>query len=859
MHLKLKHRWRICQNALKVSEFRPIALCNVYYKIISKLLSLRLRPILNDIISENQSAFLPGRAIADNVLITHEILHYLKGSEAKKHCYIAVKTDMSKAYDRLEWGFIRLVFEKLGFDGIWINWVMECITTVSYSFLVNDSALGHVTPERGIRQGDPLSPYIFILCGEVLSGLCQAGQQNGELTGVKIGQQCPRINHLLFADDTMFFTKASPDCCSYLIATLKEYESASGQLINASKSSISFSSKTPQETRDRVKNILGIEKEGGVGKYLGLPELFSRKKRDVFSSIVDKIKIRASSWSTRRLSAAGKLTMLKSVLSAIPTYSMSCFPLPVGLCKQIQSALTRFWWDQDPAVKKICWVSWDSLTQHKDEGGLGFREIQDFNVAMLAKNAWRILTSPSSLLARLLLGKYCHSTSFLSATCPKSASHGWRGVIAGCQLLKLQLGKAIGNGNTTKVWTDSWLSTTERLTPFGPPTEATRDLFVADLIQRGTGEWNRHLVESILPELAPLVYLIKPSRLDAEDSFCWLKTKSGIYSVKSGYYARRDETTQDLPLQPLLQDFNWRKFVWREETSPKLKLFLWKLCRGALPLGVNLQHRGIETNGNCPHCLEPETELHLFFLCPFAKQVWEAAPFTTPPDFATITTLHDAFLIMSTLLCVPPTGISSSLTSWLLWSIWTSRNTLVFDCRSQSAKAVMEKTVPAAREWILAQSEFKPTRHQSILLPEATLPPPNTFVCNTDGAWMASQRAGLGWVIANQEQSYISEGSQAVFHVSSPLMAEALAMREALQEAKRNSIHNVWCKTDSQELARAINSKSYSVELFGVLMDIEFLSTAFAFFSVSFVSRENNSAADSLAKFALHNSIATLF
>lgn len=120
------------QNALKVSDYRPIALCNVYYKIISKILSLRLRLVLGSIFSENQSAFLPGRAIADNVLITHEILHYLKDSEAKKHCYMAVKTDMSKAYNRLEWRFIRLVFERLGFDPVWVNW----ITSVSQLFLI---------------------------------------------------------------------------------------------------------------------------------------------------------------------------------------------------------------------------------------------------------------------------------------------------------------------------------------------------------------------------------------------------------------------------------------------------------------------------------------------------------------------------------------------------------------------------------------------------------------------------------------------------------------------------------------------------------------------------------------------------
>lgn len=324
------------QSAKAVSDFRLIALYNVYYKIISKVLSLRLRPILGDIISESQSAFLPGRAISDNVLITHEVLHYLKNSEAQVHCYMVVKTDMSKAYDRLEWIFIRAVFEHLGFDDIWVSWIMQCVSTVSYSFLINDLALEKVIPERGIRQGNPRSPYIFILCGEVLSGLCYKAQVRGDITGIRVAHHSPRISHLLFADDTMFFLKASVASCTTLQLILHSYELASGQLINASKSSTSFSAKTPQETRISVKQTLGIAQEGGVGKYLGLLELFTRKKRDLFSSIVDRIKIKAASWSSRYLSSAGKLTMLKSVLSPIPTYSMSCFLLPVGLCNQIQ-------------------------------------------------------------------------------------------------------------------------------------------------------------------------------------------------------------------------------------------------------------------------------------------------------------------------------------------------------------------------------------------------------------------------------------------------------------------------------------------------------------------------------------------
>lgn len=344
----------------QVYDYRPIALCNVYYKIISKILSLRLKPVLRNIISENQSAFIPGRAISDNVLITHEMLHYLKTSGATVHTSMAVKTDISKAYDRLEWTFIEAVLERLGFHHTWTHRVMKCITTVSYSFLINNVVAGSVSPQRGIRQGDLLSPYIFILCGEVLSGLCKRAQINGNMAGVRVSRNSPRINHLLFADDTMFFTRTDPQSCTTLMNILHSYESASGQMINAAKSSISFSSKTSLDVRLRVKQHLRIDKEGGVGKYLGLPELFGRKKKDIFTSIVDKMQQRSQSWSTRFLSMAGKATMLQAVLSPIPNHAMSCFELPVSLCKRIQSVLTRFWWDSKEGEKKVCWVSWQN-------------------------------------------------------------------------------------------------------------------------------------------------------------------------------------------------------------------------------------------------------------------------------------------------------------------------------------------------------------------------------------------------------------------------------------------------------------------------------------------------------------------
>lgn len=241
-----------------VMDYRPIALCSTHYKIIAKIMCKRLRPILSSLVSPHQSAFVAGRSISDNVLITHEILYYFRTSSAKKQCSMAVKTDMSKAYDRLEWSFLRNVLEHFGFHPTWVSWLMECVCSVSYSYLVNGSAHGRVKPSRGIRQGDPLSPYLFILCSEVLSGLCSKAQEEGRLPGIKVARNSPSLNHLLFTDDTMFFCKSDQGTCQALVTILEKYEAASGQSINLQKSAVTFSAKTPIEARRRVKEILRI-------------------------------------------------------------------------------------------------------------------------------------------------------------------------------------------------------------------------------------------------------------------------------------------------------------------------------------------------------------------------------------------------------------------------------------------------------------------------------------------------------------------------------------------------------------------------------------------------------------------------
>lgn len=247
-----------CEVPVTMKDWRPISLCNVIYKLMAKVLANRLKRCLPNPISEFQSAFVSGRSILDNVLIACEVIHHMKRKTRGNVGEVALKVDISKAYDKIDWNFLKHSMLRMGFDTRWVNIIMMCVSSVNYHVVVNDRQVGPIKPGRGLRQGDILLLYLFILCAEGFSALIQNAVSNGHLHGSKICRRAPSISHLMFADDSILFCRATSTDSLALKSLLYEYELSSGQAVNYSKSGIMFSSNVGSTRRAEAMQIMGV-------------------------------------------------------------------------------------------------------------------------------------------------------------------------------------------------------------------------------------------------------------------------------------------------------------------------------------------------------------------------------------------------------------------------------------------------------------------------------------------------------------------------------------------------------------------------------------------------------------------------
>ena len=197
------------KNPQKIIEFRPISLCNVLYKIISKVLANCLKRVLVVVIDESQNAFVPRRLITDNMSVAFETIHSIDQWKKGKEALVAIKLDMNKACNRIEWVYLEAMMKKMGFHDKWISLMMMYVATVTYSVQINGELKGRMSPSRGLRQGDPISPYLFLLCTKGLIAMLKKEEVAGHIKGIVVCRGAPRISHLLFTDDSIVFCRAT--------------------------------------------------------------------------------------------------------------------------------------------------------------------------------------------------------------------------------------------------------------------------------------------------------------------------------------------------------------------------------------------------------------------------------------------------------------------------------------------------------------------------------------------------------------------------------------------------------------------------------------------------------------------------
>lgn len=351
-----------------MTDLRPISLCNMVVRVLSKVLSNRLKPCLSNIISEKQSAFVEGRLLTDNALIAFELNNYMKRKTQGSNGIAGLKIDISKAYDRLEWDFLRNMMHRFGFNEVCINIVMGLVCSVSYGFIHDGDVFGNVMPSRGLRQGDPISPYLYIMCVEGLSAIIRRNEEAGLLHGCTISRGAPEISHLLFADDSYFFFKATGPEAGVMKIILDRYEAISGQVINYNKSTITFSPNTKEESRQEVCQQLGVIEVQMPGKYLGMPMRIGRNKVSSFAFLTERIEQKLQGWHNISLSKAGKVMLLKTAAQVIPNFWMSLFLIPMEVCEGMERRMNAFWWSNGDAGKVIKWLSWDRMCEAKEGG-----------------------------------------------------------------------------------------------------------------------------------------------------------------------------------------------------------------------------------------------------------------------------------------------------------------------------------------------------------------------------------------------------------------------------------------------------------------------------------------------------------
>ncbi|KAM0018703.1 putative RNA-directed DNA polymerase [Helianthus debilis subsp. tardiflorus] len=664
------------------------------------------------VISESQSPFLKGRYILDGPLIVNELLAWLK----KKHKDLfLLKIDFEKAYDNVNWGFLVSILDQMGFPDRWILWIKGILASARSAVLVNGSPTFEFNCEKGLRQGDPLSPFLFLIVMEALSRVFDKAIAIGEIEGIKVGKNDLVVSHLFYADDALIMGKWCRENVENTARVLRCFHLCSGLKINIHKSSL-IGVGVNDSAVETMTKVLGCRMGMVPFDYLGIKVGANMNREHNWKGVMDVFGDRLSSWKGKVLSSGGRVTLIKSVLESLPVYFFSLYKAPKAVIDKLERIMKRFLWSGNENVNKINWVAWDRVTLPVKNGGLGIHKLMVVNDTLLLKWGWRYRVETCSLWRRMI--DECHRSRVVwsALPCNKYISSPWKTIVKLTEA-KMVHGKnfnsfitaCAGNGRTIQFWCDCWTGQ-EAFKDKWPAIfslEKYKRCSVSDRIKQVGGvetmcwNWSRtpNSAEE-LQQLQELMMTLSSTRLEeCRDRWKWDNNAAEGFSV-----AAIKKTIR------VISAVGNYKFFWVSWVPLKCNIFAWRSEFNRIPTRVELDKRGVNIGSlECVLCGEAnESVNHLFTGCTMVHQVWHAIAnwCNIPPVFVfEVKDCLELFKYFSG--DKTRKRIFQGIIIVTLWCIWTSRNDRFFNRKHIKARDIVANVKSKSFFWLKHRSRMK--------------------------------------------------------------------------------------------------------------------------------------------------------
>jgi ribonuclease HI len=599
------------------------------------------------------------------------------------------------------------------------------------------------------------------------------------------------------------------------------------------------------ENRSSLCDILRVSSTPDLGRYLGFPLKSNGRNSRESNFIVEKVQAKLSNWKAKLLSPAGRMVLIQSVTSAIPSYYMQTNALPNSVCNKLDRLNRNFLWGSSEEKKKMHMVGWEKVCRTKSLGGLGLYACKPRNIALLAKLNWRLLQEKDALWAQTILAKYSpNGVMEVNKRLNRSGSSTWRGIKKGNAVFREGIRWVVNNGQCVSFWFDKWVGEKPiREVIQGPLLNHEDSLKVCDVVE-GVGSWDLSRVSMTIPNLTCDSIRAVPvcTTRQQEDCIAW-DSSNGDFCLKMAYLLACKSPMASNTIAPS----NW---IWKVNTSPRIRFFLWQCYHNSVPVRATLVSRGINVPNICPRCLgSDESLLHVLRDCPDSSAFWHKLKIPNNCFASFALPLVDWLKLNCSSPCSYDTFLPwQTVFAFGIWNIWLRRNIFVFNSCSVIPDPVANTLAFALEMVCLMGKEYhvKP-RVQT----QVKWKPPDLgwAKLNTDGASLGNPGiAGGGGLIRDSDGSWVGGFARAIGYTTS-VQAELRALKDGLLLAIDLGITCLAIEMDSLVAVEFLNFKTTpNVFLSAIVDDCRCLLEKFDRFTLHHIFREANGCADALAK-----------